>query len=105
MAIRNRKGNTIAADGDTTKRKPGRPKKTEATKTKKVRKPRGPVIEPARCTEGGFHKVFPYHLQYKDKDGGNRNCYFQCEGHMNTHIERYKVDRRQATIGATEPRN
>ena len=94
MAIRNRKGKTIAADGDTTKRNLGRP-----------RKPRGPVIEPARCTEGGFHKVFPYHLQYKDKDGSNRNCYFQCEGHMNTHIERYKVDRRQATIGATEPRN
>jgi len=94
MAIRNRKGNTVAADGDITKRKPGRP-----------RKQRGPVIDPPRCSEGGFHKVFPYHLHYKDTDGSNRNCYFQCEGHMNTHIERYKVDRRKATIGATEPRN
>ncbi len=102
MAIRNRNGQTVGA---TDKRKPGRPKKTEVTKTRKPRTPKGPVIQPVRVSDGPFHMVFPYHLQYKDTDSGTRNCYFQCEDHMNTHIERYKVDRRKATIGATEPRN
>lgn len=105
MAIRNRKGNTVGAEDVAPKRKPGRPKKTEATSNKKVCTPKGPVIDPPRVSDGPFHMVFPYHLHYKDIDGSNRNCYFQCEGHMNTHIERYKVDRRKATIGATEPRN
>lgn len=91
MAIRNRKGKTVAADG-TTKRKPGRP-----------RKKRGPEIDPPRPIDGGFHVVFPNHLQFKEKDGTLKNCYFQCEYHMNKYIERYKLDRRKLTIRATDP--
>ena len=104
MTIRNRKGKTVAADG-TTKRKPGRPKKTEATKTKRTRKPKGPVIDPPRPIDGGFHVVFPIHLQFKEKDGTLKNCYFQCEHHMDKYIERYKLDGRKITIGTTKPRS
>ena len=43
MAIRNRKGKTVAADGT-----------TKATKPKKVRKPKGPVIDPPRPIDGDF---------------------------------------------------
>ena len=94
MAIRNRKGKTLAADGT-----------TKATKTKRVRKPRGPVIDPPRPVDGGFHVVFPLHLHYKEKDGSIKNCYFQCEYHMDKYIERYKLDRRKLTIRNTEPRS
>jgi len=104
MAIRNRKGQTLGADGTAPKRKPGRPKKTEVTTTKKTRTPSKPVIDPPRCSDGPFHMVFPFHLQYKE-GGSMKNCYFQCESHMNKHIERYKLDKRKLTIGATEPRN
>jgi hypothetical protein len=93
MAIRNRKGKTVGADGTTTKRKPGRPKKQ-----------RGPVIDPPRPIDGGFHVVFPVHLQYKEKDGTLKNCFFQCDHHMTKYIERYKLDKRKLTIGTTKPR-
>ena len=93
MAIRNRKGKTVAADGTTTKRKPGRPKKK-----------RGPEIDPPRPIDGGFHVVFPIHLLYIEKDGTRKNCFFQCEHHLNKYIERYKLDRRKITIGNTSPR-
>ena len=93
MAIRNRKGKTVGADG-TTKRKPGRAKKK-----------RGPEIDPPRPIDGGFHIVFPIHLQFKEKDGTLKNCYFQCEHHLNKYIERYKLDGRKLTIGTTKPRS
>ena len=105
MDIRKRKGKTVGADGTITKRKPGRPKKTEATKPKRTRKPKGPVIDPPRPIEGGFHVVFPIHLQFKEKDGTLKNCYFQCDHHMDKYIERYKLDRRKITIGTTTPRS
>lgn len=105
MTIRNRKGETLSSDGTAPKRKPGRPKKTEKTvNTKGTRAPSKPVIDAPRCSEGPFHMVFPFHLQYKEH-GSTKNCYFQCENHMNKHIERYKLDKRTITIGATEPRN
>lgn len=92
MAIRNRKGKTLAADGSI---KP---------KTKRTRTPKGPVIDPPRCSDGPFHKVFPHHLQYKvGKE--TKNCWFQCEYHMNKHIERYNLDRRKISIRTTKPRS
>lgn len=104
MAIRNRKGQTLNVDGQTPKRGPGRPRKTETTsKSKKVSAPTKPVIQKATTTNGAFHEVFPYHLQYKE-DKITRNCYFQCQSHMDKHIERYKLKKSEITIGATEPR-
>ena len=97
MAIRNRKGQTIGADGTVTEapapKKRGRPKKTEVVKTK---------VDPALPC-GAFHQMFPFHLEHKE-DKGVKHCYFQCEHHMEKHIERYKLDRRTIKISATEPR-
>lgn len=100
MAIRNRKGQTLSAEGTVIKapepapKKRGRPKKTEDTKPK--------VHAP--LPSGAFHQTFPFHLQYKEEKGALKHCYFQCESHMEKHIERYKLDRRKLTISATEPR-
>lgn len=100
MAIRNRKGQTIGADGTVTAapavapKKRGRPKKTEVVKTK---------VDPALPC-GAFHQMFPFHLEYKEDNKVLKHCYFQCEAHMEKHIERYKLDRRKLTISATEPR-
>lgn len=101
MAIRNRKGQTLAADGTVAKtktpapapKKRGRPKKTEIVKTK---------VDPA-LPSGAFHEMFPFHLEHKEGKGV-KHCYFQCEHHMDKHIERYKLDRRTIKISATEPR-
>lgn len=101
MAIRNRKGQTLSADGTVTKasavapapKKRGRPKKTEESKPK--------VHAP--LPSGAFHEAFPFHLEYKE-DKATKHCYFQCEVHMDKHIERYKLDRRTIKISATEPR-
>lgn len=96
MTIRNRKGQTINGDGTVAApapKKRGRPKKTEVVKTK---------VDPALPC-GAFHEMFPFHLKHKEGKG-MKHCYFQCEHHMEKHIERYKLDRRTITISATEPR-
>ena len=99
MAIRNRKGQTLSGDGTVAvapvaPKKRGRPKKTEVVKTK---------VDPALPC-GAFHQMFPFHLEYKEDNKVLKHCYFQCEAHMEKHIERYKLDRRKLTISATEPR-
>lgn len=104
MAIRNRKGETIDGSGQVPKRKPGRPKKSTTT-PKKASAPRqtSVPVAPPTTVNGQFHEVFPFHLQYKE--GKNtKNCYFQCQAHMDKHIERYKLKKSEITIGATEPR-
>lgn len=106
MAIRNRKGQTLDSSGQVPKRKPGRPKKSVSTaKTKKASAPRQtkPVIDQPMVINGQFHEVFPFHLQYKE-DKVTKNCYFQCQAHMDKHIERYNLKKSEITIGATEPR-
>ena len=104
MAIRNRKGETLDASGQVPKRKPGRPKKTTTT-AKKASAPRQttPVVDKPTTVNGQFHEVFPFHLQYKE-DKVTKNCYFQCQAHLDKHIERYKLKKSEITIGATEPR-
>ena len=44
---------------------------------------------------------FPWKLMHKDgKDGKEtRKCYFQSEEHMKKHIERYKLNKKDYTIG------
>lgn len=95
MAIRNRKGETLSATGEV-KTKRGRPKGSR-------NKQKSSIIEPARPQSGPFHVMFPFHLAYKEGDSV-RNCYFQAQSHMDTHIERYKLDKRKITIKQTEPK-
>lgn len=100
MSIKNRKGQIAGAEQvPVPAKKRGRPKKTEVVKNK---------VDPALPT-GAFHQMFPHMLQYQEKqrnqkDTVQKTCYFQCESHMNKHIERYNLDRRKITISITEPR-
>lgn len=95
MTIKNRKGQIAGAEQvPAPPKKRGRPKKTEIVKTK---------IDPA-LPMGAFHQMFPFHLEYKEDNKVLKHCYFQCETHMEKHITRYKLDRKQLAISATEPR-
>lgn len=92
MAIRNRNGKSVDEELAVPKKR-GRPKKTEVE---------GPKIYPAAPT-GAFHEMFPYMLEHKE-DKFTKRCYFQCESHLNKHIERHKLERNAITIGVTPPR-
>ena len=99
MAIRNRKGQTLGPQTKTTKK----PKATTSSKKASAPRQTKPVIDKPTVVNGAFHEVFPFHLQYKE-DKVTKNCYFQCQAHLDKHIERYKLKKTEITIGATEPR-
>lgn len=55
--------------------------------------------------ESSFHTVFPITLEYKDKDGTNKVCYFQCEEHLEKYLTRYKLKKKDVKIEPTIPKS
>ena len=44
------------------------------------------------------HGGFPYRLEYKDENNLTRLCWFQCEHHLTTHVNRYKITQGQTHV-------
>lgn len=51
-----------------------------------------------------FHETFPLTLEYKDIDGTNKVCYFQCKEHLEKYLLRYKLKKKGVKIEPTKPR-
>ena len=44
------------------------------------------------------HGGFPYRLEYLDENKLTRLCWFQCEHHLTTHVNRYKITQGQTHV-------
>lgn len=57
----------------------------------------------AQSIDPPFHEVFPFTLTYMERKE-LKTCYFCAKEHLDKYLDRYNIDRKTATITATEER-
>ena len=58
--------------------------------------------KPVKLTEEELfpHGGFPYRLEYLDENNLTRLCWFQCEHHLTTHVNRYKITKGKTHVAS-----